>query len=235
MTGPSLASPDKETIRTFFNGIASCYDRVNSVLSFRLDEFWRRRAAELILAENPGPRLLDLGVGTGKFLREFLQRKHWEFVTGVDFAEEMLREARRGLPWGCALVQADIHDLPFEDQSFDLIVSSFTLRSVKERGHFFGEVRRVLRPGGRLAFLCLTRPTSRIGRALYAPYLKFYLPVIGGWISRDRNAYQFLSQSIQSFPSPPEVATELESLGFREIAITPLTFGLSTLITACHQ
>ena len=87
MTGPSLASPDKETIRTFFNGIASCYDRVNSVLSFRLDEFWRRRAAELILAENPGPRLLDLGVGTGKFLREFLQRKHWEFVTGVDFAE----------------------------------------------------------------------------------------------------------------------------------------------------
>ena len=232
MSGPDLASPDKETLRTFFNGIASCYDRVNSVLSLRLDEFWRRRAAELILKEETGARLLDLGVGTGKFLREFLQRKNWEFVTGVDFAEEMLREARRGLPRECLLVQADIHDLPFDDQAFDLIVSSFTLRSVKERGHFFGEVRRVLRPGGRVAFLCLTRPTSRIGLALYAPYLKFYLPMMGGWISRDPGAYRFLSQSIQSFPSPPEVAAELESLDFGDAAITPLTFGLSTLITA---
>jgi demethylmenaquinone methyltransferase/2-methoxy-6-polyprenyl-1,4-benzoquinol methylase len=232
--GPSLASPDKATIRNFFEGIASHYDRLNTLLSFRLDQSWRKRSVRLIL-EGGGPgggpeTILDLGVGTGKFLEEFLRERRWKKAAGIDFAGEMLRRGRARLPVDCDLIQADIHDLPFADGSFDLVVSSFTLRSVKNRPHFFSEVRRILQPEGEAAFLCLTRPTSFWMRLLYAPYLKLYLPWIGGAVSSDRKAYRFLSDSIQSFPSPPEIQAELEGAGFRRVSIHPFTFGLSTLI-----
>ena len=232
-TRHDLASPDKETIRNFFNGIASCYDRINSLLSLSLDEYWRRRAVRLVLEGKGSEKsLLDLGVGTGKFLKKFLPQRPWKIAAGVDFADEMLSQAQSKLPAECRLIQADIHDLPFTDESFDLVISSFTLRSVKNRRHFFSEVRRILRLKGKAAFLCLTRPKSLAGRALYAPYLKFYLPFMGGLISRDPLAYRFLSESIQSFPSPREVGNELESLGFHRVSIFPFTFGISTLIRA---
>jgi demethylmenaquinone methyltransferase/2-methoxy-6-polyprenyl-1,4-benzoquinol methylase len=234
---PTLASPDKATIRKFFDGIAPRYDRINTLLSLRLDESWRRKAVDLILDvgathASPLQTILDLGVGTGKFLEAFLGEREWQRAVGVDFSEEMLHLAEKQLPSTCELVQADIHDLPFEGESFDLIVSSFTLRSVKDRAHFFAEVRRILKPRGRVAFLCLTRPTSFWMRLLYAPYLKIYLPWVGGAISTDREAYRFLSESIQAFPSPEEIGKELETSGLRSVRFSPFTFGISTLIQA---
>lgn len=228
----SVASPDRETIRRFFDSIASCYDRVNSILSLRLDESWRRRARDLILERIEPQALLDLGVGTGKFLKCFLEGKSWRLAVGIDFSSEMLRLAQARLATDSLFVQADIHDLPFEQESFDLVVSSFTLRSVKNVPYLFKEVRRILRPNGKTAFLCLTRPSSFLLRILYQPYLKFYLPCVGWLLSKEPRAYQFLSASIQTFPSPREIAGELESCGFREIQIFPFSGGLSTLMTA---
>jgi len=230
---PALpAFPPKEAIRGFFESIAFRYDSINSLLSFRWDEAWRKKAARQIL-EGGGKRgaILDLGVGTGKFLERFLGEKSWERAVGVDFAREMLKRARARLGLRCQLIQADIHDLPFEAESFDLVISSFTLRSVKDLPHFFGEVRRVLTPGGKAAFLCLTRP-SGLPRILYAPYLKCYLPLVGGMLSREPKAYRFLSESIQTFFSPPEIQRELESSGFKGVSIFPFSFGLATLILA---
>ena len=229
----NLASPDKETIRQIFDSIAFRYDFINSLLSLRLDDLWRRKAVRLILAgQQETKTLLDLGVGTGKFLKEFLRVKSWQRAAGVDFSGEMLARARHLLPEDCELVQADIHDLPFESTSFDLVVSSFTERSIQDRPHFFREVFRILVPEGRVAFLYLTRPASPIVHALYAPYLKFYLPLAGRIFSADPKAYRFLSQSIQAFPLPPEIAGELEDAGFQNPAIFPFTFGLSTLLIA---
>lgn len=228
-----LASPDKETIRGIFDHIAARYDTLNRILSFSIDESWREKAVRLILKDSLQDRsILDLGVGTGKFLGRFLQKRPWQIAMGVDFSSEMLRRAHIHLPASCRLIQADIHDLPFEDDSFDLIVSSFTLRSVKNRAHFFSEILRILTPQGRAAFLCLTRPRSIVGTALYTPYLKFYLPFIGGILTRDPVAYRFLSESIQAFPAPREIAREMKSLGFSQLAIFPFTMGLATLITA---
>ena len=228
--GP-LASPEKETIREIFDAVAPRYDGINRLLSFHLDEGWRSRAVRWIL-EGGEESILDLGVGTGKFLDQFLKKQTWRLAAGIDFSGPMLGRARQSLPGDCRLIQADIHEIPFEGETFDLVVSSFTLRSVKDRPHFFKEVWRALQPGGKAAFLCLTRPTSVLGRMLYAPYLKFYLPFIGGLISENQTAYQFLSQSIQNFPAPPEIGRELESAGFHTIRIQPLTFGISTLIHA---
>lgn len=226
-----LSSPPSETLCRIFDSIAGRYDLINSLLSFRLDRYWRWRAARQIL-KGDERTLLDLGVGTGKFLETFLGRQKWEITAGVDFSREMLRRAREKLSAASNFVQGDIHELPFANSRFDLVISSFTLRSVKDRPHFFKEIYRVLRPHGRAAFLCLTRPTHFLGRLLYAPYLKFYLPLMGSLISSNRAAYQFLSQSIQAFPAPGEIAGELRSGGFEGISISPFTFGISTLMVA---
>lgn len=226
-----FASPDKQTIQNLFDGIAKRYDRINHVLSFRLDEVWRKRAVRLIL-EGREEAVLDIGVGTGKFLEEFLKQKSWKRAVGIDFAHEMLGRAGRRLSDRARLIQADLHDLPFEEGAFDVAAAAFTLRSVKDRTRFFTEIRRVLRPDGKAAFLCLTRPASWAGRMIYAPYLKFYLPWVGRLLSKSPCAYRFLSDSIQAFPSPREIARELESLGFRETSLFPFTLGLSTLIVS---
>ncbi len=229
--GLGLASPDRETLRNLFDQIASRYDLINSVLSLRLDEVWRRRAVELTLSGRE-ECLLDLGVGTGRFLEYFLRKKTWRLAAGIDFSRPMLRLAQEKLPVEVPLIQADIHEIPFGRETFDVVAAAFTLRSVKDRPHFFEEVHRVLKPGGRVSFLCLTRPTSPLGRLLYAPYLKFFLPTAGRLISSSRTAYRFLSESIQAFPSPSEIAKELERFGFSRISIFPFTFGISTLIRA---
>ncbi len=228
----SAASPDRETIRGFFDSIASRYDWVNTVLSLRLDESWRKRAVRLILEGERPESILDLGVGTGKFLEGFFEDRSWTLAVGVDFSNQMLKLARSRLPAGSSLVQADIHDLPFEGESFDLIVSSFTLRSIKNIPYFFKEAHRILKPNGKAAFLCLTRPDSFFLRMLYWPYLKFYLPAVGRLLSKEREAYQFLSASIRAFPSPRELAAKLEARGFHEVSIFPFSGGISTLITA---
>lgn len=227
------AAPPQETIRGFFDTIAFRYDPINSLLSLGLDDVWRRKAVRLILDGGGKEKaILDLGVGTGKFLGRFLGSRPWQLAVGVDFSVEMLLRARRQLPASCRLIQADIHDLPFEKESFDCIVSSFTLRSVKDRPRFFKEVRRILRPGGKAAFLCLTRPSNFVMRKLHTLYLKLYLPFIGGMLSRDPKAYRFLSESVQTFPSPDEITAQLESEGFSRARIFPFSGGISTLLTA---
>lgn len=158
MSITNLASPDKTSIREFFDAIAPRYDFINSFLSFRLDDLWRKWSRDIVL-EPSQKSILDLGIGTGKFLRVFLKNRSWERAAGVDFSESMLSRARQELPCAVELVRADFHDLPFNEESFDLIVSAFTLRSVKDMNRFLCEVHRMLTPRGKAAFLCLTRPT----------------------------------------------------------------------------
>lgn len=229
----NLASPPKETIRDFFDTIAPRYDPINTLLSLGLDETWRAKAVRMVLDTGRKPlTILDLGVGTGKFLKGFLKNQSWELAAGLDFSSSMLQRAKIDLPESTGLIQGDIHELPFTNESFDLVVSSFTLRSVKDLPSFFRGVHRILRPCGRAAFLCLTRPTTFLMKPFYVPYLKFYLPFIGGLISSDRKAYRFLSESIQTFPSPDQVMGHLRTNGFSNVSARSFTFGISTLTVA---
>jgi demethylmenaquinone methyltransferase/2-methoxy-6-polyprenyl-1,4-benzoquinol methylase len=223
--------PDKTKIRQFFDAIAFRYDFLNQFLSFRLDESWRRRARDLVM-DGRQKSLLDLGIGTGKFLREFLEGNSWQRLAGVDFSSAMLQAARKELPRQIELIEADFHELPFQDESFDLIISGFTLRSVKDMPHFLKEIHRLLTRGGKTALLCLTRPKNLFWRILYYPYLKFYLPLVGGFVSGCRDAYQFLSQSILSFQETEQTVEAMCSSGFHSIHIHSFTFGVATLIIA---
>ncbi|MCB9800097.1 MAG: ubiquinone/menaquinone biosynthesis methyltransferase [Candidatus Omnitrophica bacterium] len=225
----TIASPEKELIRQYFDGIAHRYDFLNNFLSFNLDEHWRRKSLKIIL-EGDEKSILDLGTGTGKFLKLFLKSKTWEKVVAVDFSTEMLKHAQKELPHNVSFVAADFHDLPFPDKSFDLITSSFTLRSVKDMDRFLSEVFRILGENGKAAFLCLTRPTNFFFKILYYPYLNIYLPIVGCFFSGHKRAYEFLSQSIQHFQSPEKTMEAMIRAGFKSVRVHRFTFGTATLI-----
>ena len=128
----------------------------------------------------------------------FLKRKNWKIAAGLDFSHNMLQQAAKDLGSQVKLAGGDFHDLPFRQGSFDLVVSSFTLRSVKEMPRFLREIYEILSEKGKAAFLCLTRPQHPVWKAVYYPYLKFYLPLVGRAVTGNSEAYQFLSQARKS-------------------------------------
>lgn len=230
MSATNTANPGSRAIRTYFDGIARRYDFLNNFLSFKLDEIWRAKARKIAL-ESHQEAVLDLGIGTGKFLAEFVRAKKWKRMSGLDFSTGMLEEARRQLPPEAELVTGDFHHLPFEKESFDLIVSAFTLRSVQNMPVFLSEVFRLLKPRGTAAFLCLTRPTNFFWKLLYYPYLKIYLPIVGGLLTGHREAYKFLSESIMHFQSPEQTVLMMKEAGFNQVGIRAFSFGSATLLT----
>lgn len=226
----SSVAPETQTLRGFFDGIAGRYDFLNQFLSFHLDDYWRRKSRKLLLSGKE-ESVLDLGTGTGKFLELFLKTKSWKRAVGLDFSEGMLCAARRELPSGTTgFIKGDFQALPFAGDSFNTVISAFTLRSVGDMQKFLGEIRRVLTAGGKTGLLCLTRPKNPFFSVLYYPYLKFYLPWVGGLISGNRDAYRFLADSILNFQEPDDTAEMMRRNGFREVSVHRFTFGTATLI-----
>ncbi len=223
---------DKAFIRKAFDSITPRYDLLNQILSFGMSKSWRERSAEIVL-QLPGfaPKtVLDLGCGTGKFLEVFLHKKAWESATGLDFSAAMLARARSTVAGNVMWLQGDFDALPFLEDSFDLVISGFTLRSVQRLPEFLANVRRIVTPGGRVAFLDLTRPRNSLARFFFYPYLRFILPILGGLISGNREAYRFLSSSIQGFQSPDATLRLMESLGYKGCTSKSFAFGAATLI-----
>ncbi len=228
---PNLAHPDRKTIHSFFNAIPSRYDFLNSFFSLGLDGYWR---TQLVSSSLTGTErnLLDLGVGTGKSLREFVRNRSFKYAVGCDFSENMLLKSKERLGEQTHLLACDFHDLPFQTNTFDLVTGSFILRSVQNMNEFLLEVKRVMKPNGKAVFLELTRPKNQfIWNVAYRPYLKFYIPAVGKVFSKHNNAYQFLSQSVQSFVEPDDLKNNFESVGFKDVSYRRLSFGSATIIT----
>ena len=222
---PLAESP---TLQRFFDAIAFRYDFLNHLLSFKLDDSWRKRSLDLVLEERQSS-VLDLGTGTGKFLELFLKTKSWKRAVGLDFAARMLEKAREAVP-AAELVNGDFQALPFARESFDLVITAFTLRSIQNVRGFLEEVSRVLKKKGKAGFLCLTRPHNFFFKLLYTPYLKVYLPFMGGLVSGNRDAYRFLADSILNFQEPEKTASLMRDMGFCEVEIHRFTGGAATLI-----
>jgi len=227
-----MSVPSKEFILKAFDSITPRYDMLNQVLSFGMSETWRKRSMEIVLSDPSfSPKtILDLGCGTGKFLQCFLQSKSWESATGVDFSVAMLEKARATVSGNVIWLKEDFDSLPFLDGSFDLVISGFTLRSVQNLSKFLGHVHRILTPGGKAAFLDLTRPRSFWLRLLFFPYLRFILPLLGWILSGNRKAYGFLSGSVRSFQAPEETVRLMQAAGYRDCATKSFAFGAATLI-----
>jgi len=216
----------ERAIREMFARIAPCYDLVNCLMSWGQDSRWRRVAVRLA---RPGRgRVLDVATGTGDMALELA--RYTGSVIGLDLCQEMIsrgqiKTEKRGLEKRVDFIVGDALALPFGDNSFDCALNGFALRNVADINLFLTELRRVVKPGGRVVCLELVRPTSGIIGAFYRFYLYRIVPVLGRWISGDGKAYRYLPDSIGCFLSVVEFHKMMEEAGFRQVGHRSLNLG----------
>jgi demethylmenaquinone methyltransferase/2-methoxy-6-polyprenyl-1,4-benzoquinol methylase len=210
-----------------FDRISTRYDLVNRIMTFGMDIGWRRRAVrELRL---PGGALVaDLACGTGDLCDELLTGGYR--AVGFDFSHGMLRNAGTSAP----LVEADALRLPLADGGVDGATCGFALRNVTEVTALFAETARVLRPGGRVAFLETSEPDGRLLRAGHAVYFKRIVPLIGGALS-DRDAYRYLPRSMAYLPEPARLLSMLAQAGFAGVERIALGGGVAQLLVGTRR
>jgi len=209
------------TVRALFDTISPRYDLVNRVMTFGMDVGWRRRTVhELHLP--PGSRVFDLACGTGDLCRELARAGH--LAIGFDFAYGMLAHAATEAP----LVQADVLRLPVRDASADGVTCGFALRNVESLESLFGELGRIVRPGGAISLLEASRPDNALMRAGHSVYFGRVVPVIGGILS-DRDAYAYLPRSMAYLPPPDELRSMLRGAGFPSVRRVQLSGGVAQL------
>ena len=210
-------------VRTMFDRIAPVYDLMNRVMTAGLDRRWRAVTVEQVV--RPGDRVLDACCGTGD-LAVAARRAGAGAVVGLDFAERMLERARRKEP-SIEWVRGDVLALPFDDGSFDAATVGFGVRNVEDLEAGLRELRRVLRPGGRLGVLEITTP-----RGILAPFYRLWfdrvIPVLGRLLPGG-DAYTYLPASVRRFPRPEDLAALLRRCGFDGVRFRVFAGGIVAL------
>ncbi len=215
--------------RYMFNRISQWYDLLNHLLSFGQDIVWRKRAVSFMLEEG-GDHFLDVATGTGDVAFEILKQKPDAKVFGLDPAPKMVVVAqRKAFKKGkkLFLVLGEGERLPFKDETFDGITIAFGIRNVEDRKATLFEFYRVLKETGVAVILEFSKP-SGIFRLIYDLYFHKILPIVGWIISRDKEAYSYLPESVERFPKPSEFAKELTEAGFKRVIYEKYTLGI------CH-
>jgi demethylmenaquinone methyltransferase/2-methoxy-6-polyprenyl-1,4-benzoquinol methylase len=211
-----------DAVRSMFDRISPVYDAMNRTMTMGLDQRWRRATVAAVV--RPGDRVLDACCGTGDLA--LASARTGARVTGVDFSERMLERARRKAPeveW----VQGDALALPLSDASFDAATVGFGVRNLDDLEAGFAELRRVLRPGGRLGILEITRPSG-----VLAPFYRLWfdgvVPLLGKALPGGA-AYTYLPASVRRFPGPDELAGMLRAAGFDDVRWRTLAGGIVAL------
>lgn len=224
---PSAPAPDRDPtkVKAMFGRVARRYRLANAVLSGGLDAWWRWRAARIVASWKP-QRVLDLATGSGDLARAIERGCPGVEVVGADFSPEMLDVARE--LGSKHLVQADALDLPFAEAEFDGVTVSFGLRNMASWPGALAQMARVLKPGGHLLVLDFSIPEGPL-KVVYRPYLHHVLPKVAAAITGERDAYDYLAESIEAFPRGEGLCALMREAGFREAGFEPLTGGIVTL------
>lgn len=232
-----------------FDSIAGDYDALNHILSLDIDKIWRRKALKRIV-DAPAPvQVLDLACGTGDFsiaIAKALNKarkpvaessgKTQGHVTGVDLSEGMLavmreKVAKAGLAGMISIEEGDGENLRFPDNTFDRVTIAFGIRNFEDRPKGLKEMLRVLKPGGRLVILELSRPENKVIRWFYDLYFLHILPKIGGKVSGDKAAYAYLPASVAAFPGKKEFMATMREAGFHTVTHKAFTLGICRMYT----
>jgi demethylmenaquinone methyltransferase/2-methoxy-6-polyprenyl-1,4-benzoquinol methylase len=220
-------------VERMFARIAPRYDLLNHLLSFNIDRSWRRILLKKVapVLQNPDARVLDLCCGTGDVLIDF-QKVARARIYGADFCHPMLTAAQRkaqGKGFYALLAEADALTLPMAANSLDLISISFGFRNLTNYRAGLVELHRVLRPGGQLAILEFSHPSSPLVKAGYGLYSRIVLPLIGATVSGSREAYDYLPDSIRKFPRAYQLSELMQAAGFAQAEFQLLTGGIAAL------
>lgn len=217
-------------VRGIFTAIAPRYDLLNHVLSLNIDRRWRRDAVRALGWEKaPGGTYLDLCAGTLDLAATLGNDPGFKGrVIGADFVKPML-ELGRDKSAAVVPVTADALDLPFPGEKFDGATVGFGVRNLMDLDRGLVEARRVLKPGARLVVLEFTTPTWQPMRGLYFFYFRTVLPLIGRLVSKHRNAYTYLPESVLAFPGPDELKGKMERAGFRDVGYRLLLGGICAI------
>lgn len=223
----------KEEVREMFDNIAPKYDLLNHTLSISIDRVWRRRVVGEVRRAKPG-RILDVATGTGDLAIAMARRIRDVQVLGVDLSEQMLAVARRkiearGLDGRIVLDRGDAERLAVADASVDVATVAFGVRNFGDLGAGLRELARTIKPGGKVVILEFSRPRNRVFRALYEFYSYKILPRIGGLVSRDKRAYEYLPASVGEFPAPEEFMAMMARAGFRNCRARSQSFGIAQI------
>lgn len=226
-------------VRLMFSGIARRYDLLNHLLSARIDKRWRRRVRRLLepVLQRSDARVLDVACGTGDLALE-LRAGAQAGVTGLDFCRPMLDIAQRksfvsqGIPQSpLPFIEADALRLPFGGEVFDGVTIAFGLRNLASVEEGLAELRRVLTPGGRAVVLEFSQPVIPGFRELFNFYFTRVLPRIGGLVSGQASAYEYLPRSVKRFPDQRRLAEMMREAGFSEVSYENLTGGIAAIHT----
>lgn len=220
--------PDPSFVHAAFSAIAERYVTANHILSLGADTLWRGRAVEMIAEWKP-QRLLDIATGTGDLALEIARALPETEVLGTDFCRPMLDIAvRRGVKH---VLEADALALPLPDNGFDAATVAFGLRNMADYPAALREFRRILRPGGHLLVLDFSLPAPPV-LPLYRFYLHRILPRIAGWVTGNSGAYDYLGESIETFPRGEDMLQLLRHTGYTDPHALPLLGGVASIYTA---
>jgi demethylmenaquinone methyltransferase/2-methoxy-6-polyprenyl-1,4-benzoquinol methylase len=225
----------KEQIQTMFNKIAPKYDFLNHFLSLGIDKLWRKRAIKLLKGLS-SPRILDIATGTGDLAIASLSINPKQ-VVGVDISPEMLKVGKekiknRKLEHLISLKEGDSENLPFQNEEFDAAMVAFGVRNFENLNKGLIEINRVLKPGGKFVVLEFSNPSRFPVKQLYKFYSTRILPWWGGLLSKDRDAYVYLPESVAAFPEGEAFVGELKRVGFEVVRVWVQTCGVATIYYA---
>jgi demethylmenaquinone methyltransferase/2-methoxy-6-polyprenyl-1,4-benzoquinol methylase len=232
----SGSASKSEQVEWMFDEIAGKYDFLNHSLSWGIDKSWRRKGIRALKDLHP-KKILDIATGTGDLSMEAYRLLKPEKILGIDLSEKMMAVGREkiieaGLTDVINFEKMDCADLQLESDSFDAAMVAFGVRNFGKLDQSLQEIRRVLKPAGKLMILELTSPEFFPMKQAYRLY-SMLIPLVGKWISRSNAAYRYLPQSIAAFPQNKEMAAILEKNGFQNVQYRKFTGGVCTLYLGC--
>jgi demethylmenaquinone methyltransferase / 2-methoxy-6-polyprenyl-1,4-benzoquinol methylase len=229
-----VPGPSRLEVWKMFDQISPTYDSVNRVMTFGLDQIWRKKLCSF-LPKSSEMCVLDCATGTGDQIIALMQKRpDIAKVVGIDLAEAMLAIGKKKIaqkPFNdkVELRTASALEIPYPDDCFDCVTISFGIRNVTDIMAALKEFRRVLKPKGRLLILEGTVPSAKWLRRVHLFYLRHLLPSIGGVISRNYTAYRYLNETIESFPQGEKLNSKLRAAGFVHVQFNPILGGITTV------
>jgi len=223
-----------DEVELMFNNIAPKYDLLNNLLSVGIDKIWRKKVSLLLPIGTK--TVLDVATGTGELAIEIAKNKNLN-ITGIDISQGMLdigivKLKNQNLSKQIKLIKADSEKLPFDDNSFDSTTVAFGVRNFEHLEQGLLEMKRVIKPGGKIIVLEFSKPKKFPVKQLFGFYFKTIMPTLGKTISKDSRAYNYLPESVQVFPEGEEFINVLKTCGFTDCKSQKLSFGIASIYSA---